>query len=106
MTEEEAKESAVKAGKRKARDWDDETETSEWRSKMERKFSEMEGILKRMEKTMEMGIGRVLDRLQKVEDLLMETDDEKSEGKGADAEMVEEKEVEGKDDGDDVEMVE
>jgi len=81
MTEEEAKE-AVKLGKRK-RSGEDEAEVAEWRARTEDQIAGMRESLERIERLLKMGFGRVLLRLQKLEDSFeTESEGEKKEDKG------------------------
>jgi hypothetical protein len=83
MTEEDAKE-AVKTEKRK-RGGEDDTELTEWRARLEDKVLENGEALRRIETMLKLGLAKMLERMQALEDSLdwdPEPEGKKEKGKG------------------------
>ena len=96
MTLAETKE-PVKTGKRKVWEWEEEPEVTEWRTRMEERVSRMEEqisevkeTVERVERMLTLGVARLLERLDQLEESFEYKDLEK----GAEEKKVEKPEKE------------
>ena len=83
MTLAEMKE-LVKTRKRKVREWEEEPEVTEWRTRMEEKvermeerISEVKETVERVERMLTLGVARLLERLDQLEDSFEDVESEK-----------------------------
>ena len=83
MTLAETKE-PVKTGKRKVREWEEKPEVTEWWMRMEEKvermeeqISEVKERVERVERMLTLGMARLLERLDQLEESFEDSDSEK-----------------------------